>query len=202
MQDWLTVIAITSLAVISPGPDFAMVSRNSMLISRRAGLLTALGIGGGVLLHVAYTLGGIGLLLQQSPGLFNTVRLAGAVWLVWLGIGMLRRPPGPLAAAEGLTRDLAALRRGFLTNALNPKTTVFILSLFLQVTGPETPFSRQISYGLFISAAHVLWFGLVALLLSAPGVQNRLLGARVWIDRVFGLLLVGFGLLLGLQGAA
>lgn len=78
---------------------------------------------------------------------------------------------------------------------------MFILSLFLQVTGPDTPFSRQIGYGLFISAAHMLWFGLVALLLSAPGVQTRLLGARVWIDRIFGLLLIGFGLLLGLSAA-
>ena len=201
MQDWLTVIVITTLAVISPGPDFAMVCRNSALISRRAGLLTALGIGGGVLLHVAYTLGGIGLLLHQSPALFHTLRLAGAAWLVWLGFGMLRSPPGALAEPPQLTSDLAALRRGFLTNALNPKTTVFILSLFLQVTGPDTPFSRQIGYGLFISAAHVLWFGLVALLLSAPGVQTRLLGARVWIDRIFGLLLIGFGLLLGLSAA-
>ena len=201
MQDWLTVIAITTLAVISPGPDFAMVCRNSVSISRRAGLLTALGIGGGVLLHVAYTLGGIGLLLHQSPGVFNAVRLAGAAWLVWLGFGMLRSANGVPADPPQLTSDLAALRRGFLTNALNPKTTVFILSLFLQVTGPETSFSRQISYGLFISAAHVLWFALVALLLSAPGVQTRLLGARVWIDRIFGLLLIGFGLLLGLSAA-
>ena len=201
MQDWLTVIAITTLAVISPGPDFAMVCRNSVSISRRAGLLTALGIGGGVLLHVAYTLGGIGLLLHQSPGVFNAVRLAGAAWLVWLGFGMLRSAPGAPADPPQLTSDLAALRRGFLTNALNPKTTVFILSLFLQVTGPDTPFSRQIGFGLFISAAHVLWFGLVALLLSAPGIQTRLLGARVWIDRIFGLLLIGFGLLLGLSAA-
>lgn len=93
MQDWLTVIVITTLAVISPGPDFAMVCRNSVLISRRAGVMTALGIGGGVLLHVAYTLGGIGLLLHQSPALFHTLRLAGAAWLVWLGFGMLRSPP-------------------------------------------------------------------------------------------------------------
>ena len=201
MGEWIAVITITLLACISPGPDFAMVSRNSVLISRRAGLLTALGIGGGVLLHVAYTLGGIGLLLHQSPALFDAVRLVGAAWLVWLGVSMLRSTPGPLAEPPRLTSDLAALRRGFLTNALNPKTTVFILSLFLQVTGPETPFSRQIGYGLFISAAHVLWFALVALLLSAPRIQTRLLGARVWIDRVFGLLLIGFGLLLGLSDA-
>ena len=201
MQDWLAVCAITTLAVISPGPDFAMVSRNSVLISRRAGVLTALGIGAGVLLHVTYTLAGIGLALQQSPALFQALRLAGAAWLVWLGLGMLRSTAGPLDAPTGLTGDLAALRRGFLTNALNPKTTVFILSLFLQVTGPETPISRQIGFGLFIAAAHVLWFALVALLLSAPGIQSRLLGARHWIDRVFGLLLIGFGLALG-WGAA
>ena len=193
MQDWLTVIAITSLAVISPGPDFAMVSRNSVLISRRAGLLTALGIGGGVLLHVAYTLGGIGLLLHQSPALFDAVRLVGAAWLVWLGVSMLRSTPGPLAEPPRPTSDLAALRRGFLTNALNPKTTVFVVSLFMQVVQPGTPMSVQLAYGAFISLAHFLWFALVAGCFSAPAVRQRLVAIRHWIDRVFGVLLVGFG---------
>lgn len=66
MTELLAVITITLVAVISPGPDFAMVTRNSLMRSRRAGVLTAWGIGLGVLVHVAYTLVGVGLLIQQS----------------------------------------------------------------------------------------------------------------------------------------
>jgi threonine/homoserine/homoserine lactone efflux protein len=122
MTELLAVITITVLAVISPGPDFAMVTRNSLLLSRRAGVLTALGISLGVLLHVAYTLLGVGLQVQQSLWMFRTLQLAGAAYLVWLGIGMLRARPQAAAAAPSATplSDRAALRTGFLTNALNP----------------------------------------------------------------------------------
>lgn len=198
MTELLAVITITLLAVISPGPDFAMVSRNSLLRSRRAGVLTALGIGGGVLVHVTYTLLGIGLIIQRSILLFTVLKLVGAAYLVWLGIKMLRtRTGGPITttAAEPM-EDAAALRTGFLTNALNPKTTVFIVSLFMQVVRPSTPVVVQLGYGAFIALAHIGWFALVALFFSTGVFQARLLAVRHWIDRAFGALLVAFGAVL------
>ncbi len=198
MTELLAVVTITILAVISPGPDFAMVTRNSLLMSRRAGFLTALGIGGGALVHVTYTILGVGILIQQSIWLFDALKLVGAAYLIWLGIRMLRTKPvsdEPSAPAVALS-DFAALRTGFLTNALNPKTTIFVVSLFMQVVQPATPFAVQIGYGAFISAAHVIWFGLVAMFFSAGRVRDRIIAVRHWIDRVFGVMLVGFGLLL------
>lgn len=198
MTELLAVITITILAVISPGPDFAMVSRNSLMLSRRAGLLTALGIGLGVLIHVSYTLLGVGLLIQQSLWLFNAIKLVGAIYLIWLGTKMLRTKAGSTVTDNRAAplSDLAALRTGFLTNALNPKTTIFIVSLFMQVVNPETPLMVQIGYGLFISVAHMVWFSLVALCFSAGMVRDRFLAVRHWIDRAFGGLLVIFGVLL------
>ncbi|CAB3939960.1 hypothetical membrane protein [Pseudomonas knackmussii B13] len=73
MTELIAVVTITLLAVISPGPDFATVTRNSLMLSRRAGVLTALGIGLGILVHITYTLIGVGLLIQQSLWLFNTI---------------------------------------------------------------------------------------------------------------------------------
>lgn len=198
MTELLAVITITLLAVISPGPDFAMVTRNSLLLSRRAGVLTALGIGLGVLVHVGYTLLGVGVLIRQSPWWFHTARLVAAAYLVYLGISMLRTRPGgalPRSTVTSLS-DLAALRTGFLTNALNPKTTVFIVSLFMQVVRPGTPLATQLGYGAFISLAHIGWFSLVAVCLSTGPVRERLLAVRHWIDRAFGALLVGFGVML------
>ena len=198
MTEWIAVVTITLLAVISPGADFAMVTRNSLLRSRRAGMLTALGIGLGVLVHVSYTLLGVGLLMQQATWLFDVVKLLGAAYLIYLGVTMLRSrqeddlPSQPVAALS----DMAALRTGFLTNALNPKTTVFVVSLFLQIVGQDTSLATQLAYGGFISLAHVGWFCIVALCFSAQRVRARLLAVRHWIDRAFGGMLVGFGVLL------
>ncbi|QWP74981.1 LysE family transporter [Lysobacter sp. K5869] len=198
MQELLAVVTITTLAVISPGPDFAMVSRNSLLQSRRAGVLTALGIALGVWVHVGYTLLGVGLVIRESIRLYAALKLLGALYLLWLGVKMLRtraadEPAQTAPAAQG---DCAALRTGFLTNALNPKCTVFVVSLFLQVVGPDTPLSAKLGYGAFVSGAHLLWFALVALLFSQGAVRARLLRWRRGIDRAFGALLIGFGALL------
>lgn len=198
MNEWIAVITITTLACISPGPDFAMVSRNGLLLSRRAGVLTAVGIGMGVLVHVCYTLLGLGLVLQQTLWLFSALKLAGAAYLVYLGVKMLRSKPviERLDAPPPVMSDLAALRTGFLTNALNPKTAIFIVSLFMGVVRPDTALTVQIAYGLFIAGAHILWFSLIALCFSAGRVREKLVAARHWIDRIFGGLLVSFGVLL------
>lgn len=198
MTELIAVVTITILAVISPGPDFAMVTRNSLLRSRRTGVLTAVGIGGGVLLHVTYTILGVGLLIQQSIWLFNLIKFIGAAYLVYLGLRMIRSTPGTTLASttSAPLSDMNALGTGFLTNALNPKTTVFIVSLFMQVVQPTTPTTVQIGYGLFIAAVHVIWFILVALCFSNSSTRAALLGVRHWIDRAFGVLLIAFGLTL------
>ena len=200
MTQLLAVVAITFFAVISPGADFAMVSRNSLLLSRRSGVLTALGIGAGVCVHVTYTLLGVGLLIQQSLWLFNLIKLAGAAYLIFLGIKMLRAKPATdeMLADQPALSSLGALRTGFLTNVLNPKTTIFIVSLFMQVVQPQTPLAVQLGYGAFIVLAHAVWFSAVAIFFSTDSVRGRLLAVRHWIDRVFGALLVGFGMLLAL----
>ncbi|GAA0372168.1 LysE family transporter [Serratia ureilytica] len=180
-----------------------MVSRNSLLLSRRAGIFTACGIGAGVLIHVSYTLIGVGVLIQQSPWLFNLLKGIGAAYLIYLGFTLLRNATHHDAApttTPAAISDLAALKTGFLTNALNPKTTIFIVSLFMQVVSPHTALGVQIGYGLFIAAVHVFWFAAVALLFSAPGVNARFLRLRRGIDRTFGGLLIVFGALLAIAG--
>lgn len=204
MTELIAVLTISLLAIISPGPDFAMVTRNSLVLSRRAGVLTALGIGLGVLVHVSYTLVGVGLLIQQALWLFDVIKLVGAAYLIYLGIKMLRTKLGDPLVDERIQplTDGAALRTGLLTNTLNPKTTVFIVSLFMQVVQPDTPLTVQIAYGAFISIAHIVWFSMVALCFSASAVRDRLLNVRHWIERAFGGLLVGFGILLALARGA
>lgn len=204
MTELLAVLTITLLAVLSPGPDFAMVTRNSLLLSRRCGVLTALGISMGVLVHVTYTLVGVGVLIQQSLWLFNAIKLLGAAYLIYLGVKMLRtRKDGELVdTRRAPISDLAALRTGFLTNVMNPKTTVFIVSLFMQVVHADTPMKVQIGYGLFVSATHMAWFAVVALSFSSGAIRDRLLAVRHLIDRAFGGLLIVFGIMLGVASGS
>ena len=91
--EFLTVALIHLLAVASPGPDFAVVLKESVAHGRRAGLFTAWGVGTGILLHVAYSLLGIGLLVSQSVLLFNLLKYLAAAYLVYIGIRALRAQP-------------------------------------------------------------------------------------------------------------
>lgn len=199
MAELIAVVTITLLAVVSPGADFAMVTRNSMVLSRRAGVLTAAGIALGVWVHVAYSLLGIGLLISQSILLFKLIKFAGAAYLIYLAISMLRAkrasPEAPqrnqLAISDG-----AALKIGFLTNALNPKTTLFVVALFTQVIHPDTAVAIQLGYGVFMSVAHLAWFCLVALAFSSDLAQKSVFSVRHIIERSIGgaLVLLGIGL--------
>jgi len=201
MIEVLTVATITILAVISPGADFAMVTRNSMVLSRRAGVLTAIGISLGVLIHVAYSMAGIGLLISRSILLFSLIKYAGAAYLIYLGITMMRSKkaePTETAEQRAPLSDFDALKTGFFTNALNPKTTLFVVSLFTQVISPETPLLVQLGYGAFMSLAHLVWFVLVACAFSSDVAKRFVASSRHIIERGIGAALVALGLSLAM----
>lgn len=194
----LAVALITLLAAIVPGPDFAMITRNSYLHGRRAGLLAALGIALGVQVHVFYTMFGIGLVIANSPALFTAIKFAGALYLVAIGWKTW-------ANRAGLVIDLhdgarvprhAILLNGFLTNALNPKTTLFVISTYTQVVQPGTPLGVQFGYGLCMSAIHLAWFALVAVFFSQAGFRLRMISHQGTIDRLIGTVLMALGVLL------
>ncbi|MEU6211968.1 MULTISPECIES: LysE family transporter [unclassified Streptomyces] len=199
MTEVIAVAVITLLAVISPGADFAMVVRNSYLYGRATGVFAALGVAAGVLVHVSYTMLGVGLLIASSTALFTVIKLAGAAYLVWIGIRTFRARAEvtvDLESKPALTR-LGAMRSGFLTNVLNPKTTLFVVSTFTQVVDPGTPLWRQAGYGLFMAAAHLGWFGVVAVFFSLSGLRERMLRAQKTLNRAIGSVLVGLGVGLG-----
>ncbi|MFH8519770.1 LysE family translocator [Streptomyces gelaticus] len=200
MTELIAVAVITVLAVISPGADFAMVVRNSYLYGRTTGLMAAAGVATGVLVHVTYTMLGVGLLIASSTALFTAIKLVGAAYLVYIGVRTFFAPGDvevDLESEPQLTR-LGALRTGFLTNALNPKTTLFVVSTFTQVVGPETAVWQQAGYGLFMSAAHFGWFALVALFFSNSRLRTSMLRWQKALNRGIGSVLVGLGVTLGL----
>ncbi|WP_405447120.1 LysE family transporter [Streptomyces achromogenes] len=200
MTQLLAVAVITVLAVIAPGADFAMIVRNSYLHGRRTGLLAAAGVAAGVLVHVTYTLLGVGLLIASSTVVFTAVKLIGAAYLVYVGVRTFRTR-GEVEVDLGDKTELtpfAALRTGFLTNVLNPKTTLFVVSTFSQVVGPGTPLYRQLGYGLFMSLAHLVWFGAVAAFFSHSRTRAVLLRGQKVLNKAIGSVLAGLGVSLAL----
>lgn len=203
-MEFLTVALVHLLAVASPGPDFAVVVRESVTQGQRAGLWTALGVGSGIFVHIAYSLLGIGLIVSQSILLFNLFKWLAAGYLVYLGWKALRARPQLEAAT--LTAGPVPTRRarqaftvGFVTNGLNPKATLFFLSLFTVVISHDTPLAVQAGYGLYLACATTLWFCLVAWLFSRDRLRAGFARMGHWFDRVTGAVLIALGARLALS---
>ncbi|MFI7823681.1 LysE family translocator, partial [Acinetobacter baumannii] len=130
MAEFITVILITILAVISPGADFAIVTKNSYLYGRKIGVFTSLGISLGVLVHVTYTLVAVAFVMIYTPQILNIVKYIGAFYLIYIGYKTFTQKPVLDTAALTSIGTLQAIKYGFFTNALNPKTTLFVISTY------------------------------------------------------------------------
>jgi len=196
--EFLTVALVHLLAVASPGPDFAVVVRESVTRGQRSGSWTAMGVGSAILLHVGYSLLGIGLIVSQSIVLFNLFKWLAAGYLFYLGIQALRAKPAAVGDLHRAGReDAPSWRRsfttGFVTNGLNPKATLFFLSLFTVVIDPHTPLAVQAGYGVYLAFATGVWFCLVAWLFSRERVRAGFARMGHWFDRFTGVVLIGLG---------
>jgi len=202
MREFLLVAGIHLLAVMSPGPDFAMVLRNSVVYSRRTGVMAAMGLGMGILLHVTYSLLGIGLIISRSILLFNTIKLLGAGYLIFIGFKSLFAKPESKTENDDISTQheakdlprLQAIRMGFLTNALNPKATLFFLALFTQVISPHTALGIKVIYGAEMSLATFAWFSFVAVVLTHKSINKAFSTIKPKLEKVFGVILVALGL--------
>ena len=201
--EFLTIAFVHLLAVASPGPDFAMVLRQSIVCGRRPAIYTSIGIGAGILVHVCYCLLGLGLLISRSLVLFNLVKLVGAAYLFYVGWNSLRARPADSAEQTATNPQVPpsaaqALRIGFLTNLLNPKATLFFLSLFSLVIKPLTPLWVQLGYGVYMALATGLWFSALSLFLTRPAVRGFFGRFGHWAERVMGAVLIALGIRLAL----
>lgn len=202
MNELIAVALFTILAVISPGADFAMVTRSSYAQGRKAGLAAAVGIALGVQVHVLYTVLGIAVIISQSSTLFLAMKVVGAGYLVYLGYKSLTNTTR--ISLDGLAHSEAgvasALRTGFLTNALNPKTMLFVVSAYTQVVRPGSSLALDFAYGAFMSFAHWVWFSLVAVFFSSARLRGAMIERQRTVDRVIGVALIGLGLAVVVAG--
>lgn len=195
MHELLAVATITILAVISPGPDFAMVTRNGYSFGRKIGLISALGIAAGVQVHVVYTVLGVAILITQSPTSFLVMKVVGAAYLMYLGYQSFRNRTvlNTDGEAGNMPSAWQAFGMGFLTNALNPKTMLFVVATFTQLVQPDASFWLNFAYGFFMSFAHWVWFSIVALVFSNKRLRAAMLARQRLLDRVIGVALFSLG---------
>ncbi|WP_425559467.1 LysE family transporter [Kangiella marina] len=192
---------------MSPGPDFAIVMRQSLVFGKRFAIITSLGIGLAIFVHVAYAVLGVGLLIQSTDWLFKLIQLAGAAYLIYIGYGAIQSQASnssaskvgqsePLVSTKKLMTDGKAFRLGFITNVLNPKATLFFLSLFTTLVDATTPLAVQSFYGVWMAVITALWFVFLSYILASNKVRGFFSQFGHWIDRVLGGFLVALALFL------
>lgn len=196
MNEIIAIAIITLLAVISPGADFALVSRNSYLYGRKQGIYTAYGIACAVWIHISYSVLGLSFLKHYIPNLLHIIQYIGALYLMYIGYKTFTQQQISDHATHTLLRPRQAFIQGFLGNSLNPKTTLFVMSIFAQLLRGNHGLMHLIGYGMFISASHLLWFLLISLFCSTPVIRNKILRKQVSINRVTGTVLATLGLCL------
>jgi len=201
--EFITIAGVHLIAVASPGPDFAIVLKQVINQGRRAAIFSSVGIGLGIMLHVMYSILGLSLLIKNTPMLYNIMLYAAAGYLFYIGVLALRSQPSEsavialndngLASRSGSKSEQSiwqAFRLGFVTNGLNPKATLFFLSLFSVVVAPTTNDAVRWGYGVYLAVATGIWFITLSVLLSTSHIEQYLQQYRHVIDRLMGVVLI------------
>lgn len=193
-----TIASLHFLAMASPGPDFAMVTRNALLYPRREAVYTALGIALGTAVHITYCVLGLALIIMQSTLIFNLLKYLGAAYLIYIGIKSLTatRQPTKGDSAKSNVHMISifeAIRQGFFCNLLNPKATLFFLGLFTLAIGPGTPLWQQGIFAIWMIVVSFIWFAWMACFITRPGVRHKLHRIQPMIVKTLGVLLIVLG---------
>uniref|UniRef100_E6XIS5 Lysine exporter protein (LYSE/YGGA) n=1 Tax=Shewanella putrefaciens (strain 200) TaxID=399804 RepID=E6XIS5_SHEP2 len=207
----LTLALIHAVALVSPGPDFAIMVKIATQQSRSAAVAAAVGISVAIVAHTILSLTGVSLVIKSSHTLYLLVQIIGACYLAWMGWGALRAAFTVLATPKGSQGvndsgmagsavtpvplgTTMSPKQGFLTglytNLLNPKALVFFLTLFSALITPSVTVSTKVAAAMLLLLLSLLWFGFLALMLSKVQVQRKLQRLTPVIDTVIGVIFI------------
>ncbi|HVV59156.1 MAG TPA: LysE family translocator [Gaiellaceae bacterium] len=202
--DLAPFLALSILLIVIPGPDTAVVMKNALAGGKRGGVFAAFGVALGLTVWTFAAALGIAALLRASELAFDALKLVGAVYLIWIGVQLLRKPGGAAAAAAAAgarrQRAIRSLRQGLLSDLGNPKIAVFFTSFLPQFVGHGgSTFAALLLLGLLFAALTLAWLaaygaaiGHGTRLLRRPRVQRAL-------DRFTGVVFLGFGVRLAFE---
>jgi RhtB (resistance to homoserine/threonine) family protein len=197
MLDQIVVIVSgTFLAMVIPGPDMVLVLRNTLLSGRRSGLHTSVGILSGNLVHITYSVFGIGLLISQSIVAFSALKYAGAAYLIYLGIMSWRSGAKALDLRGGEVRRInrAWFAEGFVNNLLNPKGALFYFGVFTVVITPETSASAMLLLVFTMMAVSASFWLFFVYTFDRPIVRELVERSQQTVSRILGVLLCLLGM--------
>lgn len=196
---FVEIFMVGLLAGMSPGPDFFIVMKNSLGYGSRVGVATAIGIALALVVHITYTILGFAYVMQQLPSLFHIIKMAGALYLIWLGYHAIRSAPSkdsePSITSQSINHNKTLLKgfsEGFLCNVLNPKAALFFLSIFSQFITPNSAKWVHWIYGTEIIFAVGMWFVFLAILISRAKFRVFYYKHSYWFDRLLGGVLIFF----------
>jgi threonine/homoserine/homoserine lactone efflux protein len=189
-QFWVG-LGLLLLLTLSPGASMALVGAVALADGRRAAAITTLGIATGIIVHSAASGLGLSVMLAASPEGFTLMKIAGTVYLAYLGIRTILRVGRPRAAARAarMTRDFYT--RGLLTNVLNPQVAIFYLTFLPQFIHPSEPvLAKSLLFGGAHAFIAISWFAVYAY--GVTTLASRVRAAHPWIEGLSGVVLIGF----------
>lgn len=195
----ILVTTINFLGMISPGPDFFLVLKNSLSYNRKVALLTGLGVITAILVHMSYCVAGVAVLIATTPLLYNALRYAGATYLIWLGIKalMAKKTNITYIGEQQILQSISgksAFMQGFLCNLLNPKATLFFLATFTQVLNAESSIFDKLIVASIIWMEAIFWWPFVVFIFQTQSVQRRYFKLQFIIDKLLGIILITLGI--------
>ncbi|MFS1878748.1 LysE family translocator [Vibrio splendidus] len=189
---WFSLLAICLLGAMSPGPSLAMIAKHSLAGGRMNGLIAAWSHAVGIGIYAFATIVGLAVVLEQSPMLFKAISLAGAAYLLYLGVNALRSKGGvaaKLEAAEQMSYMQSA-REAFLISILSPKIALFFIALFSQFVALGNELTNQVIIVSTPLLVDGLWYTFITLVLSSPLIVERIRSKAQLIDRLSGVVLI------------
>ena len=197
-QGLVLISAVHFLAAASPGPDFVLVSQQTLSNGKKAGFMCSIGIALGLSIHILYSSLGLATVIANSATALWVIKILGGGYLIYLGIRGLRSKAGSVNQLKDSSVSNHSVARniliGFLCNALNPKAPVYFISLFTVVLSPDMPMYQIAVYGVWMMMIQLAWFSTVVTLLSNPSINSQFKQFGHWIDRILGGAMIMLGL--------
>ena len=203
LETSLFVAGIATLGMLSPGPDFFLVIKNAARYPRLAAMMTAFGVICGVATHMSYCVAGLAVVITTTPWLFNVLKYAGAVYLIWVGIQALLSRGGSKMSVSSLPQQQVSLKsafvQGYLCNLLNPKATLFFLAVFTQVLQINSGLGEKLWYAGIIFGLSAVWWPVLVFLIQSGPVRRGLGKTQKVVDKLLGGMLIALGIKVALS---
>jgi len=198
LQGLLLITSIHLLAAASPGPDFVLVSQQTITHGKKAGFMCSIGIALGLSVHIIYSAFGLATIIANSVSMLWAIKILGACYLFYIGIkGLRAMPNADNNTTQATTKYYSAKKSiltGFLCNALNPKAPIYFVALFTVVLSPNMALYQIAIYGVWMMVIQLSWFSLVVVLLSRPKINAKFKKMGHWIDRILGIAMIALGI--------